>query len=394
MEGVGAIFEAYRDGALQDDDEVAVVVGPPEMDYASLSEAIVNIRATLARAEAEGIIEPATRAVLETIAKDLFYPERSYPLLLKHAAGLGLPQGELDALQGWLPAGRIDQKREDALAMLRVIRQRLAEGLPSKHVTFSFEETVYWDNVRRYAGELQLDGDADANTVLGTAVLEELRLEGSYSTLQQQAMLRLLALDEARRQNMAVTPEDLEAVETAFRRGQGLIEEELLERWKERHHLDDGRFRRLLQEEVLFDRLRERRALRVMTYLPEYLHANGIYSRLFERARDKQRSLESRGLENPGLSDAGIPEDGLLHWYFERRLGRPVPADVAYYARSEGFGDRAAFIRALLREYCYLEGNSAGAENETACPPAVKAILLRALAAPDLTGDRGTHGLD
>src|SRR5947209_16461006 len=33
MEGVGAIFEAYRDGRLEDDDEVAVVHGPADVGY-------------------------------------------------------------------------------------------------------------------------------------------------------------------------------------------------------------------------------------------------------------------------------------------------------------------------------------------------------------------------
>ena len=30
MRGVGRIFEAYRDGELTDDDEVALIHGPPE----------------------------------------------------------------------------------------------------------------------------------------------------------------------------------------------------------------------------------------------------------------------------------------------------------------------------------------------------------------------------
>src|SRR5580700_2858864 len=38
MRGVGRIFEAFVDGALEDDDEVAVVHGPEEVGYLSLSE--------------------------------------------------------------------------------------------------------------------------------------------------------------------------------------------------------------------------------------------------------------------------------------------------------------------------------------------------------------------
>src|SRR5215471_4162149 len=44
MEGIGRIFAAYRDGVLEDDDEVAVIHGAAEFGYPQLSEAMVNIR--------------------------------------------------------------------------------------------------------------------------------------------------------------------------------------------------------------------------------------------------------------------------------------------------------------------------------------------------------------
>ena len=56
MRGVGRIFEAFRDGELEDDDEVAVVHGPAELGHIQVSEAMVNIRASLARAETEGVL--------------------------------------------------------------------------------------------------------------------------------------------------------------------------------------------------------------------------------------------------------------------------------------------------------------------------------------------------
>ncbi len=65
MEGVGAIFEAYRDGALEDDDEVAVVHGPAESGYRALSVALVNIRHTLAAAEAQSVIGPASSSAMK-----------------------------------------------------------------------------------------------------------------------------------------------------------------------------------------------------------------------------------------------------------------------------------------------------------------------------------------
>ena len=76
MEGVGAVFEAYRDGWIEDDDEVAVIHGPMEFGYPVLSEAMVNIRRTLEDAVAADVIGEATRRELIAIAKGLFYRDR------------------------------------------------------------------------------------------------------------------------------------------------------------------------------------------------------------------------------------------------------------------------------------------------------------------------------
>src|SRR5262245_14019690 len=73
MVGVGAIFEAYRDGLIEDDDEVAVVHGPSEMGHMQISEAMVNIRATIGKAAATGVVSPETAAALIGTAKALYY---------------------------------------------------------------------------------------------------------------------------------------------------------------------------------------------------------------------------------------------------------------------------------------------------------------------------------
>src|SRR5271165_6685341 len=77
MVGVGRIFAAYRDGTLTDDDEVAVLHGPEELGYPSVTEAMVNIRATLDKAVAETVIDQALGDRLTEIGKSLFYKERS-----------------------------------------------------------------------------------------------------------------------------------------------------------------------------------------------------------------------------------------------------------------------------------------------------------------------------
>src|SRR5262245_31483361 len=96
MEGVGRIFEWYRDSLLEDDDEVALLHGPAESAFAPASEPMVNIRATVARAVQEGIMSPGTAEALLAASKRLHYSERTYPALLASARAGGAAASELD----------------------------------------------------------------------------------------------------------------------------------------------------------------------------------------------------------------------------------------------------------------------------------------------------------
>jgi hypothetical protein len=149
MEGVGAVFEMYRDGILEDDDEVAVVHGSAEFGYRAGSEAMVDIRLTIATAKEAGILSAATAAAIESLAKSMFYPDRNYQLIGKRSAELGLPSSELSAFAQWLPEGRASRKRTDALAMLRTIQERVADGLEPNHVKYTFENSWMWHQAKQ-----------------------------------------------------------------------------------------------------------------------------------------------------------------------------------------------------------------------------------------------------
>lgn len=128
--GVGQIFEAFRSGALQDREEVAVHHGPPEVDFLPLSEPLVNIRWTLRRAEDAGLLSRSTRTAMEAIAEELPRRRRSYPRVLRQSAERGLPGYQIAALRDWLPRGRVDQTRRDATAVLRTIGQQVMRREP------------------------------------------------------------------------------------------------------------------------------------------------------------------------------------------------------------------------------------------------------------------------
>lgn len=144
MIGVGAIFEAYRDGAIEDDDEVAVIHGPAELDHPPMSEPMVNVRATIARAVHESVLGEEKASTLLTLAKATFYKERTWASLLKQAGVAGIGADALAAFKSWLGKGAVDQKRIDARAMVDAIKTLLSSRPGPFRADFVFEETTDW----------------------------------------------------------------------------------------------------------------------------------------------------------------------------------------------------------------------------------------------------------
>jgi hypothetical protein len=152
MGGIGRIYEQFRDGVLEDDDEVAVLHGPEELLYPPLTEAMVNMRATFDEAARIGMLTPDVAARLTAIAKSLFYKERTYDAVLARAAASGLSATTLRDVAAWLPSNRIDQKRRDADALLAAIRTHLAAAPPPLRVSYTLAETVAWRTALTAAG--------------------------------------------------------------------------------------------------------------------------------------------------------------------------------------------------------------------------------------------------
>src|SRR5271170_4293162 len=130
--GVGRIFEAFRDGRLEDDDEVAIVQGPAEIGYLSASEAMVNFRSTFDVAMTDGVLSAASRQRLEAFVKSLYFADRTWSAVLEGAATRGVDRHELAGLRDWLPSTRVDQKRLDGLEMLAAIKAALAAPAPAR----------------------------------------------------------------------------------------------------------------------------------------------------------------------------------------------------------------------------------------------------------------------
>lgn len=126
MIGVGKIYEWYRDGVIEADDEVAVTANPETFE--AVSKPLVNIRETLNAAYNAGIIDDPARRSLLQIAKKTHYPKRSYLGMVKKAIKDGLISSEKgDVLIGFCKDKEVDIKRSDAILVLKTIKGILEE---------------------------------------------------------------------------------------------------------------------------------------------------------------------------------------------------------------------------------------------------------------------------
>lgn len=357
MRGVGRIFEAYRTGVLapdasepfEDDDEVAMVHGPAESGYIAVSEAMVNIRCTFANAERAGVIARDTRLRIVAIAKALYFPGRSYGHVLEIARAQGLPADQLIALEAWLPAACVNQKREDAVAMLEAMRNFLARDPAPATPRFAFEHTTLWERAAAGVRQTTLHDTEEAG------VLEELRLDRERWDELRHEVLRALLAHPATEAVAKPAPESL------ARR--------LAEHRTQPHEV----------EPVLAEAQRMEAAWRAREGLPlavverrilALLKDTGEYEPLRARAGDKRARLAvRRDLPDVGeFSELKLLE--LRDWYFSRVLGDDMPEDVEQCVRDGDYADLAHFHGAIFSEFVYRQETGVPAEPVAAGSPA------------------------
>jgi AraC-like DNA-binding protein len=337
MHGVGWVYQAFRDETLDRDDEVARGPG---------SEAMVNIRRTLAVAEQQGIISAVTAAVLLTAGTDLFYPERTWPALLQAAGATRGDAAELDALRRWLPDGRVDQQAADAVDMLREMRGLLAADPAPQQVSWSMAPTAMWEAAKRRADTLSRDGAAGSRPML-EPILDEIRLAGpgAYEAACCRSLLRVFAADFAEREGVTIDGERLHDAVAAFRMSRNLEQSTELTRFLADNDLSAEEFDRLIVTGEMVRWACGQAEWAAFGDLLDDLRLNGEYAQLVARARAK--------LDDDGPPGTAAEALAALEWYFAQRRGTAVPDDLADYAQSCGFPDEQAFRTAVRREYEY-----------------------------------------
>lgn len=126
MVGVGKVYEWYRDGVIESDDEVAVSTNPDTFE--PISVPLVNMRETLKAALDAGIISEKEHEDLLELAINTYYPDRSYLGLTKEGAKKGLVSEEKrKELLNFCANSETDVKRQDAVLVLETVKKLVEE---------------------------------------------------------------------------------------------------------------------------------------------------------------------------------------------------------------------------------------------------------------------------
>lgn len=343
MIGCGRIFEAYRDGEIADDDEVAVLHGPAEVGFVVLSDPMVSVRATVERAESAGILTDDAARRVTSVAKSLHYRDRTWDEILARIRG----EAGMSDFLAWLPGGKVDAKRDDALAMLVQMASFLSTGaagdMPQGQ---KVARTLVWQGLVR-----RVDAENNAETSDPKAVLNELRLDpGRYHALRDRAVLRSLAFEDADRRGVRAGRDTLRAIMDRHRRQQGLSRRDAVLRWLNENDLDAAGYEALLREAALVEDTVATRAARLAPHFLAELRWSGTYSELKARAKEKARIIGEQG-----HAIASPDRLRMLIWFFESRLGASVPDDLDAYAVSIGLADRDELFVLIAREFMYAQ---------------------------------------
>lgn len=122
MIGVGKVFEMYKNGIIESDDEVAVTFDAGSNE--ALSVPLVNIRMTVEAAKNAGVIDPAQAAAIIGIARKLFYPDRNYQNVVFESEKNGIISGiKKKKLLDFINLNEVDIKYQDAILVLEKIKE-------------------------------------------------------------------------------------------------------------------------------------------------------------------------------------------------------------------------------------------------------------------------------
>lgn len=226
MIGVGQVFEGFASGEVEDDDEVALSHLAAEFDYRPVTEAMVNIRASLAAAAASGLITEGEASALVECQKARWFMERR-PLqsVADAVEELGFDANRAQLLRKFLTEQWVDVKAADARLALTKLQELPPGPIPEADRPELIPSGVYGVLVER---DLTVGID-QALPVTRDQIWRYFALSDSRARgLVEQAIFRTSIVDLLKDDGATLTVEDLERGRASLAKDLGVAPEDLI----------------------------------------------------------------------------------------------------------------------------------------------------------------------
>lgn len=352
MEGVGEIFEWYRDGVIDADDEVAVVHTTAENDYRSFSDPMVNIRKTLSQAATDGIINRLTLDTLIEIAHQTFYKKRTYRQLLADGLTAGIAPESIHALEVYLHEHKIDLKKLDAIKVLERVEELMHTDQPPS-VNFELAQTTYFRVMfdHHQVVDTHMDQSIDILDLTNHARLEW----EDYQEFRLRAFTNLLFLQYAAQNGTTLSAEEIEDGKEDFLNYLGITEDQI-EDWIVRNRIPPDQFEQYMQDWLLLRKVKNQASLIDNRTLLWQARLENKFESLLSDVKD---TLTKANLADSQWNGDVLTSD-ILFEYFKDKMQLDQTVDMMDFAYDLGFRDKQTLILSLLRSY--LANNSKPSE--------------------------------
>jgi hypothetical protein len=244
MTGVGEVFRMFRSGELTDDDEVALLHEDAATGFRRLSDPMVNLRATFQRAVEKSVIPQSVCEQLTSIAKSLYYPERTLYNILLRAENEGIEKAIITQMKRFAAQYYVDLQRLDAIELLETIRN-LPSPLSKASKKTTFAQGLLFDAL--YNRERKVshhETDVSLSSVAAYAALHWPEAEDlNFNALNRelvQLFADLLGIE---------TPQErIEKELSRFRSKFKLTQEDVFEAWLQDNDISREEFLELMTE--------------------------------------------------------------------------------------------------------------------------------------------------
>lgn len=152
MIGIGQNFQRYVSGELVDDADVAQLHAPAEFGCFPITEAFVNVEATIRQAESVGDLAATEANALLAAARRIFFKELTFAAL---AARFYEEPVAVDRLLQCLARNRVDIKRLDALALVYAMSALPDKRHPQSRTWQLAEPATWLTFINRLKAELE-----------------------------------------------------------------------------------------------------------------------------------------------------------------------------------------------------------------------------------------------